>query len=150
MLDLPSEGDRNPSPATFGRYIRRWTSGRDVIFHGTCYATRILTEGRFRFSGAGGEAVSFTRSPEVAAYWALLRRPSGETRGAVLVFDRVAMKSRFKLQPVHHPILSTHPYLRDETEERVCRRDTDRLPLLLFAVIWETGDVAPNLPMWVL
>ena len=53
---------------------RKLTRNRDVLYHGTRYRHSILKmEVLFR-PEVGDDAVSLTRSPEVAAYWALLKR----------------------------------------------------------------------------
>jgi hypothetical protein len=47
---------------------------RDALYHGTRFAELILKTGVLFYSDPGQPKVSFTRSPEVAAYWALLER----------------------------------------------------------------------------
>jgi hypothetical protein len=42
--------------------------------------------------------VSFTRSPEVAAYFALLERDDDEGRGSVFIFDRQSLERRYKVE----------------------------------------------------
>jgi len=61
---------------------------KSVLFHGTRYHTSILRSGMLLFATSGAPVVCFSRSPEVAAYWATLPRDDDEGCGAVFVFDR--------------------------------------------------------------
>jgi hypothetical protein len=71
--------------------------GLDVLFHGTRNRERILESGFLR-SPRTTHAVSFGRSPKVAAHVATLPREDDEGTGAILVFDRSSLKTRFKLE----------------------------------------------------
>ena len=53
----------------------------DVLYHGTPYPRLILRSGTLLRAECGDEKVCLTRSPEVAAYWALLQRDDHEARG---------------------------------------------------------------------
>ena len=53
---------------------RQKAMDRDVLYHGTRFAELILKTGVLFSSDTDDAKVSFTRSPEVAAYWALLER----------------------------------------------------------------------------
>jgi hypothetical protein len=44
------------------------------------------------------QAVSFTRSPKVAPHWATFQRDDDEQAGAILVFDRASLKTRYKVE----------------------------------------------------
>src|SRR5262245_50967826 len=82
--------------------VRSQARGRDVVFHGTRYPRRILADQTLKSASAGDEAVCFSRSPDMAAYWAAQqRRDNGEQTGAVLILDRVALRSRYPLVPYH-------------------------------------------------
>ena len=74
--------------------------GQDVLFHGTRYRERILASGFLKFSDPGPHYVAFTRSPEFAAYYTTLPRDDDEGAGAILVFDRPLLKTRYKLECV--------------------------------------------------
>ena len=93
---------------------------RDVLYHGTRYP-RCLFRHNVLFST--GDQVAFTRSPEVAAYFSSLDRDDDEGRGAILVFDRRSLQSRYRLEPWHDPIFDTASFRQDEMEERVWWRD---------------------------
>lgn len=142
--------DDTASEVTLGRRIRQLTRGRDLIFHGTRFGQAILKENRFRKAPCGDIVVSFARSPEMAAYWALLPRieAGAEPQGTVFVIDRIALKSRYRVVPFHDPIWDTSTSRNDETEDRVWYRDIVRLELIVAAVIWEFGDVFVNPRLW--
>jgi hypothetical protein len=91
--------------------------GVSPLFHGTRYLSQILQYGALRAAEIGDCVVCFTRSPEEAAFWATLERDDGNELGAVLVFDRDRLRTRYRLDPVNAS------ELRDEHEERVWCRD---------------------------
>ena len=59
---------------------RKLAMNRDVLYHGTRYRQSILKTETLFCPEVGVDAVFFTRSPEVAAYWALLKRDDDESR----------------------------------------------------------------------
>jgi len=101
--------------ANLGRKI---AMQRDVLYHGTRHAKSILSMGVL-FSADETGKVSFTRSAEEAAYWALSPRIDDEGRGAIMIFDRLLLRSRYKIQPYHDPIWDSAASWRDEAEEEL-------------------------------
>ncbi len=96
---------------------RKIAINRDVLYHGTRYAHSILRMGvLFK---AGYTMVSFTRSPEEAAYWALLDRDNDEGRGAIFIFDRRSLHCRYKIEPYHDGCRNDDTTCRDEAEEAI-------------------------------
>jgi hypothetical protein len=91
--------------------------GVSPLFHGTRYLSQILRCGALRAAEIGDCVVCFTRSPEEAAFWATLKRDDGNELGAVLVFDRDRLRTRYRLDA------GNASELRDEHEERVWFRD---------------------------
>ena len=77
---------------------------RDALYHGTRFAELILKTGVLFYSDPGDPKVSFTRSPEVAAYWALLERDYDEGRGSVFVFDRQSLNADTRSKPIQRLI----------------------------------------------
>src|ERR1700722_12272969 len=71
--------------------------GQDVLFHGTRHRERVLESGFLRPSPAS-QAVAFSRSARVAAHFATLPRDDDEGVGAILVFDRASLKTRYRLE----------------------------------------------------
>jgi len=71
---------------------RKLAGRRPVLFHGT-YPKSIACSGMLLFATAGDPVVCFSRSVEVAAYWADMPRDDDEGRGAVFVFDRLVPRS---------------------------------------------------------
>jgi hypothetical protein len=105
-----------PSEADLARCARDLAAAINPLFHGTRYLNEILASGFLEPSTVGATAVCFSRSPDAAAYWAAMPRDDDEGRGAVLVFDRDRLATRYRLDLVNEGI-----YI-DEQEERVwCR-----------------------------
>lgn len=127
-------------------------AAQPVLFHGTRYARQLLAEDRLRYSLSGYEAVSFTRSPEVATKWAYLYTGGEREKvGAVLVFDRNQLNSRFRIEPFHDPQWYDDSFFEDGAEERIWQRDVTRLSSLLIGVVWTDGliTVTDNMPTYV-
>jgi hypothetical protein len=114
---------------------RKLSKGRDALFHGTRYRAHILANGFLRFSRIGSNSVSFTRSPDVAAYWAAMLREDDEGVGAILIFDRPSLRAKYALEPLYDDLAR-----RDEFEEVVFGRDVEIAPHLI-------GLVTLELPM---
>jgi hypothetical protein len=79
---------------------RKLAMNRNVLYHGTRYAQSILRTGVLFASDPVDPKVSLTRSPEVAAYFALLPRDDCEERGAILIFDRQWLRNRHRIYPI--------------------------------------------------
>lgn len=79
---------------------RKVARDQNVLCHGTRYAQSILRAGVLFTPYPGEPKISFTRSPEVAAYFAMLDRFNDEGSGAILVFDRDSLHSRHKIKLV--------------------------------------------------
>jgi hypothetical protein len=97
---------------------RRAANGRHALYHGTRYSACILSIGSL-LPIAGDNRVSLTRSAEVAAYWACLRRDDDEGHGAILVLNRRSLAFKQGLVAYHDPIFDTQSYRNDEMEEYV-------------------------------
>jgi len=82
-----------------------------VLYYGTRYPSSILNTGIVLRNAHGVRAISFTRSADIAADFALLERDDDEGRGAILIFDRQSLRSRYRIEPFSEP-------KRDELEER--------------------------------
>jgi hypothetical protein len=98
---------------------RQKAMDRDALYHGTRYAELILNTGVLFYSDPGQPKVSFTRSPEVAAYFALLERDDDEGRGSVFVFDRQSLERRFKVEANPEVDWHTKTLFHDEAEEEI-------------------------------
>jgi len=97
---------------------RTVATNRDVLYHGTRYRQSILKM-EILFRPEIGAAVCFTRSPEVAAYWALLKRDNDEGRGSIFVFDRQSLTSRYKTQCNFEVYWHSDTTFHDEAEEQI-------------------------------
>jgi hypothetical protein len=98
---------------------RQKAMDRDALYHGTRFAELILKTGVLFYSDPGDPKVSFTRSPEVAAYWALLERDYDEGRGSVFIFDRQSLERRHKVEANPEVYWHTNTLFHDEAEEEV-------------------------------
>jgi hypothetical protein len=80
------------------RLARKIGRGRDAIYHGTRFPTEVLRSGKLKPDPSG--KISFSRSPEVAAYFAFLLG-DGIIRWtpAVLVLDRSSLTQTYRLDP---------------------------------------------------
>jgi hypothetical protein len=86
--------DREIVAARLARAIGR---GRDAIYHGTRAPEEVLRSGKLIPSIDG---VSFSRSPEVAAYFAhLMGREVDQWSPALLVLDRSSLIQTYRLEP---------------------------------------------------
>src|SRR3984957_11356542 len=133
-LDPQSNSFRLDRPA---KTIAR---GQDVLFYGTRHRERVLESGFLRPSPAS-LAVAFSRSPRVAAHFATLPRDDDEGVGAILVFDRPSLKTRYKLECIDNGWATDasefNEFWRDkhdEFEEHVFARDVE-IALNLIAMI---------------
>ena len=95
---------------------REQGKGAECLFHGTRHPNAILSSGRLACSLVIPK-IAFSRSPEEAAYWATLSRDDDEGRGAVLVFDRRQLSTRYHIQCAVDPGSSA-----DEQEELIWSR----------------------------
>jgi hypothetical protein len=117
--------------------------GRSLLYHGSRSPAQILRENVLLSSEVGTQAVSFSRLPHVAIYWATMKREN-EQFGAVFVLDRDLLAQTYKLEPFRDPIWDDHPELRarksSEAEEHVWRQDVVGLNRFLVDVIWFSPD----------
>lgn len=65
---------------------RAIAKARNVLYHGTRYTQSILDSGALFRAPIGEQKVCLTRSAEVAAYWAMLRRDDDEGRGSIFIW----------------------------------------------------------------
>jgi hypothetical protein len=98
---------------------RKKAKNRDVLYHGTRYANSILkTRVLFR-AEFGDQAIFLTRSAEVAAYWAGMKRDDDEGRGSILLFDRRSLERQYNVEPNPEVFWHTKTQFHDEAEEQV-------------------------------
>jgi hypothetical protein len=112
--------------AVMARLARDIGRGRDVLYHGSRRLPAVLRMGRL-LPPVPDNAVFFSRSPEIAAYWALRM---GEERdnfyGGVLVLDRDSLKQIYRIELTRYA-----EDWEDEREESIwCRPVNFRRHLL--------------------
>jgi hypothetical protein len=95
--ELDDLTDRMRVMARLAKSIGR---GRDVIYHGTRALPKVMKAGKLVPSIWAEEAVFFTRSAEVAAYFACLQGEKEERRvPGVLVLNRASIRQCYRLEP---------------------------------------------------
>ena len=98
------------------RLARTIGRGHDAIYHGTRHLPLVLRSGKLFPSGVGDPAVFFTRSPEVAAYWAgMMGREIDQFSGGILVLNRASLVQNYRLEPSRY----AEDWKYDEREESV-------------------------------
>lgn len=103
---------------------REIAKGHDALFHGTRYRALILASGFLKTAEVGPNCVCFSRSPEAAAFSATLPREDDEGSGAIMIFDRASLKTRYKLE-CHGDRWLRDGQMVKEFEERVSHRDVE-------------------------
>jgi hypothetical protein len=111
MLDMlketPISSDREVVMARLARKIGR---GRDAIYHGTRQLPAVMRRGKL-LPPNFDNAVFFSRSPEIAAYWAsFMGNEADNFSGGVLVLDRNSLAQNYQLEPTR--------YAEDWSDER--------------------------------
>jgi len=119
---------------------RQKAMDRDALYHGTRFTELILKTGVLLSPDTGHPKVSFTRSPEVAAYWALLERDYDEGRGSVFVFDRRSLERRYKVEANPKVYWYTKTLFHDEAEEAIWANVIDIGNHLIGLVSGPAGD----------
>lgn len=102
------------------RLARKIAWGKDAIFHGTRYACETLQSGELVPPEWGARAICLTRSPETAAYFALMRgREVDQWSGAILILDRGSLRQRYRVEAYRY---EDDDDGKDEREERIYAR----------------------------
>jgi hypothetical protein len=114
--ELDELTDRERVMARLAKDIGR---GRDVVYHGTRALPAVMRAGKLIPPDLAECAVFFSRSPEVAAYFACLMGEKEErfTPG-ILILDRRSLRQGYRLEPGRYD----PSYGRNEREEAVWGR----------------------------
>ena len=115
---------------SLAKKARQIARSQDVLFHATRYRRSVLASGKLMFAQSGSPVVSFTRSPDVAGDLATLPRDDDEGSGAILIFDRASLRTRYKLE-CHDDKWECYEGRIDEFEECVVERDVEISPHLI-------------------
>jgi hypothetical protein len=116
LREPPLRSDRQIVMARLARKIGR---DHDAIYHGTRHLPLVLRSGKLLPAGNWDPAVFFTRSPEVAAYWAsMLGREIDQFCGGILILDRTTLVHSYRLEPSSE----AEVWKYDEREENVLGR----------------------------
>jgi hypothetical protein len=101
------------------RPARKIGRGHDAIYHGTRHLPLVLRSGKLLPAGTRDPAVFFTRSREVAAYWAgMLGREMDQFCGGILILNRTTLANSYRLEPSSE----AEVWKYDEREEKVLGR----------------------------
>ena len=113
LKEPPQWTDREIVMARLARKIGR---GHDAIFYGTRHLPLVLRSGKLLPEKT---AVFFTRSPEVAAYWAnMMGREMDQFCGGILILNRTSLVQNYRLEPSRY----TEDWKYDEREEIIWGR----------------------------
>ena len=116
LKEPPLWRDREIVMARLARKIGR---GHDAIYHGTRHLPLVLRIGKLAPANIEKTAVFFTRSPEVAAYWAnMWGREIDQFCGGILVLNRTSLVQNYRLEPSRY----AEDWKHDEREESVWGR----------------------------
>jgi hypothetical protein len=97
LREPPLWMDREVVMSRLARQIGR---GQDAIYHGTRHLHLVLRSGKLLPAGLRHPAVFFTRSPEVAAYWAnIWGQEIDQFCGGILIFNRTSLVQNYRLEP---------------------------------------------------
>ena len=140
--ELDELTDRERVMARLAKKIGR---GRDVIYHGTRALPEVMRAGKLIPSDSGECAVFFSRSPEVAAYFACLRGEKAERRSpGILILDRRSLRQGYRLEPNRYDPFYGH----NEREEAVWGRTVSFRRHLLGVVTEATVAQILGPPEW--
>jgi len=115
LRELVLHSHRERVMAHLARTIGR---GHDAIYHGTRHLSPVLRTGVLLPPSVGDLAVFFTRSPEVAAYWAnMIVEKRDQLCGGILVLNRSSLVHTYRLEPSRYTV-----DWDDEREEAVWHR----------------------------
>jgi hypothetical protein len=100
QLKEPPLTDREIVMARLARKIGR---GHDAIYHGTRHLPLVLRTGKLVPANIETTAVFFTRSPEIAAYWAnMMGREIDQFSEGILILNRTSLVQNYRLEPSRH------------------------------------------------
>jgi hypothetical protein len=134
LREPPLGSDRQVVMARLARKIGR---GHDAIYHGTRHLPLVLRTGKLLPAGTWDPAVFFTRSPEVAAYWAdMLGTEMDQFCGGILILNRASIVQNYRLEPSRY----AEDWKYDEREENVLGRSINIRRHLLGVVRQEDVD----------
>jgi hypothetical protein len=122
--------------ARLARWAREQASGLSALFHGTRHLSCILSDGYLKSTG-NPAMVRFSRSADAAAYWAMMERDDDDGRGAILVFDRDRLRTRYRLELIDESL-----YIAEQ-EECIPSRNVP-LGLTLIGIISEQFRIRPR------
>jgi hypothetical protein len=119
MVQLKEPSLSSDREIVMARLARKIGRGHDAIYHGTRHLPLVLRIGKLLPAGTLDPAVFFTRSPEVAAYWAnMLGREMDQFCGGILILNRTSLVHCYRLEPASEAEVWNY----DEREESVFGR----------------------------
>lgn len=110
---------------------------KHLLYHGTPYPNRILAEGVLMYGRSGDPFVSFSRSKAIAHRFASMSRDDSEDYGAILIFDRDRLRTRYRLECFDYSHATFCPYgRREEAEEYICHTDVSPITRYMVGIEW--------------
>ena len=139
----PKSGSRrfDEAIAVAARYRHLVPRKRSILFFGTKNPRNIIRDDELRaFDPLDNPAISFARLFHVAVHFAMPHRDDEEATGAVFIFDRELLSTRYRLEPYYDPIFDDNKHSASETEERIEVGAIGDLKRYLLGVIWLRED----------
>jgi hypothetical protein len=100
MFHLRERSPETDREVVMARLARKIGRGHNAIYHGTRHLPLVLRIGKLAPPDFGQTAVFFSRSPEVAVYWAtMMGIEADQFSGGVLVLDRASLAQNHRLEP---------------------------------------------------
>jgi hypothetical protein len=122
--------------ARLTRWAREQALGLNALFHGTRHLSCILSDGYLKPTG-NPAFIRFSRSADTAAYWAMMERDDDDGRGAILVFDRDRLRTRYRLELIDESL-----YIAEQ-EESIFARNVP-LGSALIGIMSEQFPIRPR------
>jgi hypothetical protein len=140
--ELDELTDRERVMARLAKNVGR---GRDVIYHGTRALPEVMRAGKLIPPDFAERAIFFSRSAEVAAYFACLKGEKEERRSpGILILDRSSLRQRYRLEPNRYDPFHLH----NEREEAVWGRTVSFRRHLLGVVSEANVSQVLGAPKW--
>jgi hypothetical protein len=120
----------------FTNAVRDVARRQSVLFHGTSLGSLIARTDTMLYPTIGDPIISFTRSPETAVHFATLPKDFDDGFPTVFVFNRDALRTRYRIEPYQSIVPKGYTMGKFEAEERIWLRDIPQMSRYLSAIVF--------------